>query len=159
MAARYDLQCLPSGLGELLNQPQELAAREPIAGWMGEDGLTTGGHNPTDRLFKGSPFARHMAGLDAPHPREQWARRMAGSLLLPLGGGVATAFGMVLCVSLAVHWGASDFGALNPEVAMRQIIPGVGLVILGTQSLLASMYFAALRSAFDSSRRAFADRS
>jgi hypothetical protein len=35
---------------------------------------------------------------------------------------------------------------------MRRIIPGVGLVILGTQSMLASMYFAALRSAFDSIR-------
>jgi hypothetical protein len=102
----------------------------------------------------GAVLARHLAGLDAPHPRERWARRMAGSLLLPLGGGVATVVGMVLCVNLALQWGASNFGALNPELAMRRIIPGVGLVILGTQSLLASMYFAALRSAFDSSRPA-----
>jgi hypothetical protein len=100
----------------------------------------------------GAVLARHLAGLDAPHPRERWAQRMAGSLLLPLGGGLATLVGLVLCVSLALQWGASDFGALNPELAMRRIIPGVGLVILGTQSLLASMYFAALRSAFDSSR-------
>ena len=100
----------------------------------------------------GAVLARHLAGLDAPHPRERWARRMAGSLLLPVGGGVASVVGMILCVNLALQWGASSFGTLNPELAMRRIIPGVGLVILGTQSLLAAMYFAALRSAFDSSR-------
>ena len=101
----------------------------------------------------GAVLARHLAGLDAPHPRERWARRMAGSLLLPVGGGIATVVGMALCVNLALQWGAANFGALNPELAMRRIIPGVGLLVLGTQSLLAVMYFAALRSAFDSSRR------
>lgn len=100
----------------------------------------------------GAVLARHLAGLDAPHPREQLARRMAESLWLPLGGGLAASCGMALCVSLALQWGASNFGVLNPEVAMRSVIPGVGLLILGTQSLMASMYFAALRSAFDSSR-------
>ncbi len=106
----------------------------------------------------GAVLARHLAGLDAPHPRERWARRMAGSLLLPAGGAVATLVGMVLCVNLALHWEAANFGALNPELEMRRIIPGVGLVILGTQSMLASMYFAALRSAFDSIRIAPRDQ-
>lgn len=102
----------------------------------------------------GAVLARHLAGLDAPHPREQWARRMAGSFMLPLGGGIATLTGLALCVGLALQWRASHFGALDPEVAMRRIIPGVCLLIVGTQSLLASMYFAALRSAFESSRPA-----
>lgn len=101
----------------------------------------------------GAVLARHLAGLDAPHPREQWARRMAGSLLLPVGGVIATLVGGFICVGLAWQWGVSNFGSLNPEVEMRRIIPGVGLAIVGTQSLLASMYFAALRSAFDSARR------
>jgi glycosyltransferase involved in cell wall biosynthesis len=101
----------------------------------------------------GAVLARHLAGLDAPHPREQWARRVASSLWLPLGGAVATLIGAALCIGLAWEWGASSFGALNPELAMRRIIPGIGLVIVGTQSMLASMYFAALRSAFDSIRR------
>ena len=106
----------------------------------------------------GAVLARHLAGLDAPHPRERWAQRMADSWLLPIGGAAATLVGMGLCVNLALQWGASNFGALNPELAMRRIIPGVGLVILGTQSLLATMYFAALRSAFDSSRHTQRDR-
>ncbi len=105
----------------------------------------------------GAVLARHLAGLDAPHPRERWARRVAGSPWLPLGGGVAAAVGFALCVGLALQWGASNFGSLDPEQAMRRIIPGVGLVILGTQSLLAALYFAALRSAFDSSRRGARD--
>ena len=104
-------------------------------------------------IAMGAVLARHLAGLDAPHPREQWARRMAGSLWLPLGGAAATAVGISVCVSVAWQWGASSFGALNPEVEMRRLIPAVGLLIAGSQSLLASMYFAALRSAFDSSRR------
>ena len=107
----------------------------------------------------GAVLARHLAGLDAPHPRERWAQRMAGSMLLPIGGAVATVVGMGLCVSLALQWGASNFGVLNPELAMRRIIPGVGLLILGTQSLLAVMYFAALRSAFDSIRTVPSDHS
>lgn len=101
----------------------------------------------------GAVLARHLAQLDQPHPREQWMRHLAFSAYLPVGGGLATIVGLVLCATLALRWGASNFGALDPEVAMRQIIPGVGLVIIGTQSLLATMYFAALRSAFDSSRR------
>jgi glycosyltransferase involved in cell wall biosynthesis len=102
----------------------------------------------------GAVLARHLAGLDSPHPREKRALRAAGSGWLPAGGLAAVMVGLLLCVGVVWRWGAAEFGALDPEVAMRQIIPGVGLTIAGTQALLASMYFAALRSAFDSSRRA-----
>ena len=67
-------------------------------------------------------------------------------------GGIAAAIGFVVCAGLTVQWSRSGFGALDPEIAMRQIIPGVALMLIGTQSLLASIFFAALRSAFDSSR-------
>jgi len=98
-------------------------------------------------------MARHFARLDAPHPREQWTRRLASGLWLPLGGGLAALIGLALCTSLTLQWGRAGFGALDPEVAMRQIIPGLALVLVGTQSLLASVFFAAMRSAFDSSRQ------
>jgi glycosyltransferase involved in cell wall biosynthesis len=101
----------------------------------------------------GAVLARHLAGLDSPHPRERRALRAASSGWLPAGGMAAVVAGLLLCVGVVWRWGAAEFGALDPEVAMRQIIPGVGLTIAGTQALLASMYFAALRSAFDSSRR------
>lgn len=101
----------------------------------------------------GAVLARHLAGLDSPHPRERRALGAASSPWLPAGGALAIVLGLVLCAGVVWAWGASDFGALDPEIAMRQIIPGVGLTIAGSQALLASMYFAALRSAFDSSRR------
>jgi len=100
----------------------------------------------------GAVLARHFAGLEAPHPRDRWVRRMAGGPLLPVGGSVAALAGLALCVGLTLQWTRSGFGALDPEVAMRQIIPGVALVLIGTQSLLASIFFAAMRSAFDWSR-------
>lgn len=102
----------------------------------------------------GAVLARHHAHLDTPHPRERFAVAVAEGPWLPLGGGATAAIGLVLCVGLTLQWSRSGFGALDPEVAMRQIIPGVALVLIGTQSLLASIFFAALRSAFDSSRSA-----
>jgi len=98
----------------------------------------------------GAVLARHCARLNTLHPRERWALHVASGSLLPIGGGLATLAGLALCVSLTWQWGSSGFGSLDPETAMRQIIPGVALLLMGTQSLLASIFFAALRSAFDS---------
>ena len=100
----------------------------------------------------GTVLARHCANLDIPHPREQSALRMATGPWLVIGGVSATLAGLALCAGLTLQWGRAGFGALDPEVAMRQIIPGVALLLMGTQSLLAAVFFAALRSAFDSGR-------
>lgn len=102
----------------------------------------------------GAVLARHFARLDTPHPRERWAIGLASGPALPLWGGVTALAGGALCVALTVQWGSAGFGALDPQVAMRKIIPGIALFLIGTQSLLASVFFAALRSAFDSSRPA-----
>lgn len=99
-------------------------------------------------------LARHGARLDVPHPREQRALALARGAWLPVIGSACAVTGFSLCLSLTLSWGRSGFGALDPESAMRQIIPGVALLLIGTQSLLASMFFAALRSAFDSLRLA-----
>ncbi|WP_218509605.1 glycosyltransferase family 2 protein [Variovorax sp. dw_308] len=98
----------------------------------------------------GAVLARHCARLNTIHPRERWALHVAGGSLLPVGGGLATLAGLGLCASLTWEWGSSGFGSLDPEAAMRQIIPGIALLLMGTQSVLASAFFAALRSAFDS---------
>jgi hypothetical protein len=100
----------------------------------------------------GAVLARSCAGLDMPHPSEQAATRWAQGPWLPLGGALVAVVGLALCVALTLEWGRSGFGALNPEVGMRQIIPGVAMLLIGTQSLLASIFFAAMRSAFDSIR-------
>jgi hypothetical protein len=103
----------------------------------------------------GALLARHHAGLEAPHPRDRWVRRLAGGLWLPLGGTVASVIGFGVCATLTWQWTQSGFGALDPEVAMRRIIPGVALLLVGTQAVLASIFFAAMRSAFDAGRAAW----
>ena len=102
----------------------------------------------------GAVLARHCARLNTPHPREKWALRMTCGAWLPLGGATAALVGLTLCAGLTWRWGSEGFGVLEPETAMRQIIPGVALLLMGTQSLLASAFFAALRSAFDLRRSA-----
>lgn len=102
----------------------------------------------------GAVLARHCARLNTPHPRERWALRAASGGWLSIGGALATLFGLAMCASLTWQWGRTGFGALDPETAMRQIIPGVALLLMGTQSLLAAIFFAALRSAFDLRRGA-----
>lgn len=97
----------------------------------------------------GAVLVRRCARLNTPHPRERWALRAASGGSLLLGGVLATLFGFLMCASLTWQWGRTGFGALDPETAMRQIIPGVVLLLMGTQSLLASIFFAAIRSAFD----------
>jgi hypothetical protein len=103
----------------------------------------------------GALLARHHAGLDAPHPRDRWVRRLAGGPWLPLGGMVASTLGFVICAALTWQWTRTGFGPLDPEVAMRRIIPGVALLLVGTQSVLASIFFAAMRSAFEAGRAAW----
>lgn len=100
----------------------------------------------------GAVLARHEARIEALHPMERRALAATRGAALPLAGALAFAVGLALCVSLALRWSLGGFGALDPEVEMRRLIPGAALLLLGTQSLLASVFFAALRGAFASAR-------
>ncbi len=99
-------------------------------------------------------MARDNAKLSLLHAREQFALSLSRGIALPAGGALCAIAGLSLCVNLALQWGGAGFGALRPEEAMRQIIPGIALLLVGTQSLIASLFFAALRSAFESSHSA-----
>lgn len=96
-----------------------------------------------------SILARSFTGLVIVNQRERWVLRLCGSPWLWLGGLLLSVSGLVLCVSLAWQWGSAGFGALSPDEAMRIIIPGVALLLVGTQSVLAAVFFAAMRSAFE----------
>lgn len=129
----------PSGLGRwpVGIHTQLLAAAGMVLGFQ------------TMMFAVGAVLARHCAQLNTPHPRDQWALRAASSPLLGLGGGLLALAGLVVCASLTWQWGSTGFGALDPEAAMRQIIPGVAMLLMGAQAVLASIFFAALLSAFD----------
>jgi hypothetical protein len=98
----------------------------------------------------GVVLARQHAGLGEPHPAERLVARLARSAALPLWGATAAVIGLALAAALTFAWGRAGFGALEPEITMRQVIPAVSLMLAGSQAVLASMFFAALRSAFDS---------
>jgi hypothetical protein len=97
-------------------------------------------------------LARHGVGLDTPHLGERRALRLTRGPGLPLAGVSLAITGLVMCLTLTVSWTRDGFGSLDPETAMRQLIPGVALLLVGTQSILAAIFFAALRSSFDSLR-------
>lgn len=97
-------------------------------------------------------MARESTKIALLHPRERLASSLSKGVALPVFGSLCSAVGLALCLSVALDWGGSGFGALRPEEAMRLIIPGVALLLVGTQTLVASLFFAALRSAFESSR-------
>jgi hypothetical protein len=51
----------------------------------------------------------------------------------------------VIALVLAVaSWGAVGFGTLNPSLTMREVIPAVVLLALGTQTVFASFFISIL---------------
>ena len=51
---------------------------------------------------------------------------------------------LALSVGLVYGWGRTGFGALDPENAMRAVIPAVTLMILGMQAAAGALFAAAL---------------
>jgi len=62
---------------------------------------------------------------------------VASGLLLLLGGGLYLLFALQ-------HWKEVSFGALNPRITMRQVIPAVTLLSLGVQTIFASFFLGIL---------------
>jgi hypothetical protein len=84
------------------------------------------------------------AGFHPPHPALETVFRyitlevgMAAGALMVLAGFVA----LVLAVA---SWGAVGFGNLQPSLTMREVIPAVVLLALGTQTVFASFFISIL---------------
>ena len=76
-----------------------------------------------------------------------WLRRVEGftlerGLLLSLGLFVA---GVALSLHAVSMWAAGDFGALDPQAAMRWVVPAVTAMALGGELFLAAFFLEALR--------------
>jgi len=98
----------------------------------------------------GAILARHSTSIQFALPRERLLLKLVLGPGLPIAGSFLLLVGVYLCVELTLRWGLSGFGALEPEQAMRQLIPGIAMVVVGAQSILASVFFAAIRSAIES---------
>jgi glycosyltransferase involved in cell wall biosynthesis len=88
-----------------------------------------------------------VEGLLPPDPRID---RFAGVFALERGlviGALVGATGAGLLLVAILQWRARHFGPLDYEVTLRWVIPGVTLVVLGLQTVLASFYLRILQLA------------
>jgi glycosyltransferase involved in cell wall biosynthesis len=52
--------------------------------------------------------------------------------------------GLAMLIAAVLDWRAVGFGALDPRMTMREVIPGVGLLVLGVQTIFASFFLSIL---------------
>jgi glycosyltransferase involved in cell wall biosynthesis len=61
-----------------------------------------------------------------------------------IAGGVLVVAGMAGATYAFVHWGAADFGDLNPQESLRVAIPSVTAIAVGIQTVLGSFFLSIL---------------
>ena len=59
-------------------------------------------------------------------------------------GALMAVVGVIALVVAVASWGAVGFGSLNPSLTMREVIPAVVLLALGTQTVFASFFISIL---------------
>ena len=88
-------------------------------------------------------FAIRM-GFHPPHPALQ---RLFQYVTLEVGlvaGGVMVIAGVVGLILAVASWRAVGFGSLDPSLTMREVIPAVLLLAIGTQTVFASFFISIL---------------
>ena len=84
------------------------------------------------------------AGFHPPYPPLDALSRYV-TLEVGLAAGALMALVGVIALVLAIaSWGAVGFGNLDPELTMREVIPAVVLLALGTQTVFASFFISIL---------------
>ena len=85
-----------------------------------------------------------QSGFHQPYPLLESVSRYV-TLEVGLAAGTLMVLVGVLALILAVaSWGAVGFGTLNPSLTMREVIPAVVLLALGTQTVFASFFISIL---------------
>jgi hypothetical protein len=83
-------------------------------------------------------------GFHPPHPL---LKRLFGYITLEVGllvGALMSLAGVVALVAAVVSWQSVGFGNLDPSLTMREVIPAVVLLALGTQTVFASFFISIL---------------
>ena len=83
-------------------------------------------------------------GFHPPHPAlERLLKRVTleGGLA---AGALMSVAGVVALVAAVISWQAVGFGNLDPSLTMREVIPAVVLLALGTQTVFASFFISIL---------------
>jgi glycosyltransferase involved in cell wall biosynthesis len=85
-----------------------------------------------------------QSGFHPPYPPLESLSRYV-TLEVGLAAGSLMVLGGVIALILAVaSWGAVGFGTLDPSLTMREVIPAVVLLALGTQTVFASFFISIL---------------
>jgi glycosyltransferase involved in cell wall biosynthesis len=84
------------------------------------------------------------AGFHPPYPPlERLSRYVTLEVGLAAGAVMALVGGVALVVAVA-SWSAVGYGTLNPSLTMREVIPAVVLLALGSQTIFASFFISIL---------------
>lgn len=83
-------------------------------------------------------------GFHPPHRLMNWLFRYITLEVGLLCGALMTLVGIAALIAAVLSWKAASFGALDPRVTMRQVIPGVALMALGVQTIFASFFLSIL---------------
>jgi hypothetical protein len=99
------------------------------------------------QLVTFAAFARVFALTEGFHPATPSLERLFRTFNLEAGlllGTLTAVAGSVLLLLALRGWRAAGFGALDPAVTMRLVIPGAVLVALGVQTLFSSFFLSTL---------------
>ena len=84
------------------------------------------------------------SGFHPPHPMLEAVFRYV-TLEVGVSVGVLMALtGLIALIVAVASWGAVGFGSLDPSLTMREVIPAVVLLALGTQTVFASFFISIL---------------
>jgi glycosyltransferase involved in cell wall biosynthesis len=83
-------------------------------------------------------------GFHPPHPALQTLLRYVTLEVGLLAGALMALGGFVALILAVVSWQSVGFGNLNPSTTMREVIPAVVLLALGTQTIFASFFISIL---------------
>ena len=84
------------------------------------------------------------AGFHPPHPVLQRIFRYVTLEVGVAAGALMVLVGLVALILAVASWGAVGFGNLDPSLTMREVIPAVVLLALGTQTVFASFFISIL---------------
>jgi glycosyltransferase involved in cell wall biosynthesis len=91
-------------------------------------------------------FAKLFAVSEGLHPTTRLSHLPRGiNLEFGVVAGLVTILaGAALVGSAVFDWGATGFGVLDPQTTMREVIPGVALLVFGGQTIFASFFLGIL---------------
>ena len=92
-------------------------------------------------------FTKIFAIRSGFHPPHTMLETVFRYVTLEVGvavGAVMALTGLIALIVAVASWGAVGFGSLDPSLTMREVIPAVVLLALGTQTVFASFFISIL---------------